>query len=58
MPVSIDGDQERQRRELEERLARRRKLAREHTEGMTAKNLRELAAEIEQEIRSLDPSPD
>jgi hypothetical protein len=47
MPVSIDGDQERQRRELEERLARCRKLAREYTEGMTAKNLRELAAEIE-----------
>ena len=29
-------------------------LAREFTEGMTAKNLRELAAEIEQEIRALD----
>jgi DNA repair ATPase RecN len=55
MPDSIDGDQERQRRELEERLASCRKLAREYTEGMTAKNLRELAAEIEQEIRSLDP---
>jgi hypothetical protein len=38
-----------------ERLASCRKLAREYTEGMTAKNLRELTAEIEQEIRSLDP---
>jgi hypothetical protein len=49
-------DQKRQqRRELDDRLARCRKLACEFTEGMTAKNLRELAAEIEQEIRSLDP---
>lgn len=44
-----------QRRELEERLARCRELAREYTEGTTAKNLRELTAEIEHEIRSLDP---
>jgi hypothetical protein len=54
MPVSINRDQERQRRKLEERLARCRELAREYTEGMTAKNLRDLAAEIEQEIRTLD----
>jgi hypothetical protein len=44
-----------QRRELEERLARCRRLAREYTEGTTVKNLRELAAEIEQAIRALDP---
>jgi hypothetical protein len=47
-------DQKRQRRELDDRLARCRKLAREFTEGVTAKNLRELTAEIEQEIRALD----
>lgn len=36
-------------------VARCRKLACEFTEGMTAKNMREPAAEIEQEIRSPDP---
>jgi hypothetical protein len=47
-------DEKRQRHELEERLARCHELAREFTEGMTAKNLRELAAEIELEIRALE----
>jgi hypothetical protein len=50
----INGmDQNPQRRELEEHLARCRKRAREFTGSMT-KNLRELAAEIEQEIRALE----
>jgi hypothetical protein len=47
-------DQQRQRRELEKRLARCHDLAREFTGPVTAKNLRDLAAEIEQEIRTLD----
>ena len=40
-------DQKPNRRELEEQLARCRKLEREFTTGMSAKNLREIAAEIE-----------
>jgi hypothetical protein len=47
-------DQKRQRRELEERLVRCRKLAREFTHPDSARNLREIAEEIEQEIRTLD----
>jgi hypothetical protein len=47
-------NQKLQRYELEERLVRCRKLAGEFTEGVTAKNLRELTAEIEQEICALD----
>jgi hypothetical protein len=50
-------DQKPQRPELQQRLARCRELAREYTEGVTAKNLCELAAEIEQEIRALVGGP-
>jgi hypothetical protein len=52
----VDQKRQQRRRELEQRLARCRQLAREYTEGMTAKNLRDLAAEIQQEIRGLDQS--
>jgi hypothetical protein len=47
-------DQKPQRRELEERLARCRKLAHEFTHEVSAKNLREITEELEQEIRALD----
>jgi hypothetical protein len=47
-------DQKPRRRELEERLARCRKLEREVTTKVSAKNLQELVAELEQAIRTLD----
>ena len=43
-----------QRRELEGRLARCRELQRDFKGVYTAKNLRELTAEIEQETRALE----
>jgi hypothetical protein len=52
--MMMGWDQKRQRRELEERLARCHNLAREFTHPDSARNLREIAAEIEQEIRALD----
>ena len=47
----MDPNQE--KKTLQAKLVRCHKLAREYTEGTTAKNLRELIAEIEQEIRAL-----
>jgi hypothetical protein len=40
--------------ELEAKLARCERLAREFPDGVTDKNLRELAEQIKQEMRALD----
>jgi hypothetical protein len=47
-------DAEREKRALGEKLVRCRILLSEFTEGVTAKNLRDLAHELEQKIRVLD----
>jgi hypothetical protein len=49
-------DRQRQRQELEEKLANCHRLAGEYTDGITAQNLRQIAAEIEQQLRDLDES--
>jgi hypothetical protein len=47
-------DREQEKRELEEQLAKCRRLSREFTGGITAKNLKELKAELEQKLREID----
>jgi hypothetical protein len=47
-------DKDREKQELQERLVRCHRLANEYTDGVTARNLRELAAELEQKIRAID----
>ena len=47
-------DRQRQRQELEEKLANCHGLAGSYTDGITAENLRQIAAEIEQQLRDLD----
>jgi hypothetical protein len=48
---------DREKMALERQLATCRRLATEFTEGVTAQNLRELAAELEYRLRALDDSP-
>ena len=50
--MKMDRDQEKQ--ELQAKLARCNRLAREFHDGITNRNLRDLAAELEQQIRDLD----
>jgi len=45
---------DREKEETKRQLARCRKLADEFTEGVTAQNLRKLAAELEQRLRVVD----
>jgi hypothetical protein len=47
-------DAEREKRALQEKLLRCRILLSEFPEGATAKNLNDLAAELEQKIRALE----
>ena len=47
-------DQDREKQALQEKLDRCRRLAREFNDDITAKNLRVLAGEIEQQIRVLE----
>jgi hypothetical protein len=46
--------QQRRKQELELRLEQCRRLAREFRDGTTAKNIRDLAAEIERQIQQLE----
>jgi hypothetical protein len=46
--------QQREKQELELRLERCRRLAREFPDGITGQNLRDLAAEIERQIQQLE----
>ena len=46
--------QQRRKQELELRLEQCRRLAREFRDGITAKNIRDLAAEIERQIQQLE----
>jgi hypothetical protein len=50
--MKMDRDQE--RRELQGKVAKCYRLARESPDGITNKNLRDLAAELESQIRDLD----
>jgi hypothetical protein len=50
----MEMDRDREKQELEKKLARCCKLASEFTEGITAANLRQLALELEQRIRALE----
>jgi hypothetical protein len=50
-------EQDREKMALERQLATCRRLANEFTDGVTAQNLRELAAELEHRLRALDNSP-
>lgn len=47
-------DREREKQALNEQLARCRRLEAEFTDGITVKNLRELADELEQQLRALE----
>jgi hypothetical protein len=46
--------QQREKQELEYRLEQCRRLAREFRDGMTAKHIRDLTAEIERQIQRLE----
>jgi len=46
--------QQRKKQELETRLERCRRLLREFHDGVTAKNLHELAEELERQIQQLE----
>jgi hypothetical protein len=48
------ADREQEKRELEKQLAKCRRLSREFSDGITAKNLKELEAELEQKLREID----
>jgi hypothetical protein len=48
----MDSDQEKQA--LQAKLDACRKLASEYTDGVTARNLVELASELEQKLRQID----
>jgi hypothetical protein len=50
-------DKEREKQALNEQLARCRRLSAEFTDGVTVKNLREFADELEQQLRTLDTAP-
>jgi hypothetical protein len=53
-------DRDRERQELQHKVAKCYRLAQEFPDGITNKNLRDLAAELEHKIRDLDrqnPSP-
>ena len=50
----MDMDRDREIQLLQEKLARCRRLAREFTDGVTNENLRELARELEQQLRILE----
>ena len=52
--MQMDRDHERQ--ELQAKVAKCYRLAREFPDGVTNKNLRDLAAELENQIRDLDSS--
>jgi hypothetical protein len=47
-------DREQEKRKLQEQLAKCRRLSRDFTDGITAKNLKELEAELEQKLREID----
>jgi hypothetical protein len=47
-------DAEREKQAVQEKLVRCRRLLSEFPEGVTAKNLNDLAAELEQKIRALE----
>ena len=47
-------DRDHLRRELQDKVAKCYMLAREFPDGITNKNLRDLAAELESQIRDLD----
>lgn len=47
-------DAAREKQDLQEKLVRCRILLSEFPEGVTAKNLKELAEQLEQQIRALD----
>jgi len=47
-------DRDREKQELRDKLARCDRLAREFPDGITNKNLRDLVAELEQQVRDLD----
>jgi Mn-dependent DtxR family transcriptional regulator len=47
-------DQDHKRQELQDKVAKCHRLAREFPDGITNKNLRDLAAELEHHIRDLD----
>ena len=49
-------DRDHERRELQNKVAKCCMLAREFPDGITNKNLRDLAAELESQIRDLDSS--
>ena len=49
-------DWDRKKQELLDKIARCNRLAREFADGITNKNLRALAAELEQQVRDLDHS--
>ena len=50
--MKMDRDHERQ--ELQDKVAKCYRLARDFPDGVTNKNLRDLAAELEHQIRDLD----
>jgi len=45
------------RNRIEGKIVRCNRLAREFPDGITKKNLRDLAAELEQQVRDLDHNP-
>ena len=47
-------DQDHARQELQDKVAKCHRLARAFPDGITNKNLRDLAAELEHQIRDLD----
>ena len=47
-------DRDREKQELRDKIAKCNRLAREFPDGITNKNLRDLAAELEQQVRDLD----
>ena len=47
-------DHNQKKLDLEDKLAQCRRLASQVPEGVTAQNLRELAAELEQKLRAMD----
>jgi len=47
-------DAAREKQDLQEKLVRCRILLSEFPEGVTAKNIKDLAAELEQQIRALE----
>ena len=52
----MEMDRDHQRQKLQDKVAKCIRLAREFPDGITNKNLRDLAAELESQIRDLDSS--